>query len=96
LFHETTNAKSTDRSPGGRGDVAADPRQSACGNHLVQRYFPNASHQVVILSTDTEVGRRYYDELAPYIARAYHLKYDEARKMTVAEEGHFWIRDEDG
>ena len=59
-------------------------------NHLVQRYFPNASHQVVILSTDTEVDRRYYDELAPYISRAYHLNYDEEQKLTVGEEGYFW------
>ncbi len=59
-------------------------------NHLVERYFPNASHQVVILSTDTEVDRRYYDELTPYISRAYHLNYDEEKKLTVAEEGYFW------
>ncbi|MEI8373799.1 MAG: DNA sulfur modification protein DndD [Planctomycetota bacterium] len=61
-------------------------------NHLVQRYFPNASHQVVILSTDTEVDCRYYNELAPYISRAYHLKYDEEKKMTVGEEGYFWTQ----
>ncbi len=63
-------------------------------NHLVQRYFPNASHQVVILSTDTEVDRRYYDELAPHISRAYHLNYDEEKKVTVGEEGYFWTREE--
>ena len=28
--------------------------------NLVERYFPNASHQVVIFSTDTEVDRDYY------------------------------------
>jgi DNA sulfur modification protein DndD len=58
--------------------------------HLVQRYFPNASHQVVILSTDTEVDREYYELLQPALARAYHLSYDESSKVTVAEEGYFW------
>jgi DNA sulfur modification protein DndD len=63
---------------------------SAHRQHLVERYFPNASHQVVIFSTDTEVDRQYYQLLQPAIARAYHLNYDEARKVTVGEEGYFW------
>ncbi len=58
--------------------------------NLIERYFPNASHQVIILSTDTEVDRRYYDALQPSIARAYHLNYDEGDRVTVAEEGYFW------
>jgi len=58
--------------------------------HLVERYFPNASHQVIVLSTDTEVDRRYYELLQPAIARAYHLGYDEHSRATVAEEGYFW------
>ena len=58
--------------------------------HLVERYFPNASHQVVILSTDTEVDHHYYELLQPAIGRAYHLRYDEASRATVGEEGYFW------
>jgi DNA sulfur modification protein DndD len=58
--------------------------------NLVERYFPNASHQVVILSTDTEVDRDYYAALQPHITRAYHLNYDEEVRVTVAEEGYFW------
>jgi DNA sulfur modification protein DndD len=58
--------------------------------HLVERYFPNASHQVVVFSTDTEVDRHYYQALQPYIARAYHLNYDEQHRRTVGEEGYFW------
>jgi DNA sulfur modification protein DndD len=58
--------------------------------NLVERYFPNASHQVVILSTDTEVDRDYYETLQSHIARAYHLNYDEEERATVAEEGYFW------
>ena len=58
--------------------------------HLVERYFPNASHQVLILSTDTEVDRHYYQALQPHIARAYHLRYDEETRATYAEPGYFW------
>lgn len=58
--------------------------------HLVERYYPNASHQVVILSTDTEVDRASYEALAPYMARAYHLMYDETEKATDGVEGYFW------
>jgi len=58
--------------------------------HLVERYFPHASHQVLILSTDTEVDRQYYQALQPHIARAYHLVYDEPSKATHGEEGYFW------
>lgn len=58
--------------------------------NLIERYFPNASHQVVILSTDTEVDRSYYKALQPHVAHAYHLDYDEQERITVAKEGYFW------
>src|SRR5438034_10409639 len=58
--------------------------------HLVERYFPNASHQVIVLSTDTEVDRRYYEMLQPAIARAYHLRYDERSWPTGPAGGYFW------
>lgn len=58
--------------------------------HLVERYFPNASHQVIVLSTDTEIERDYFHALLPHIARAYHLRYDEQTRETQPEEGYFW------
>jgi DNA sulfur modification protein DndD len=58
--------------------------------NLVERYFPHASHQVILFSTDTEVDRGYYQALQPHIARAYHLNYDEQTRATTAEEGYFW------
>lgn len=58
--------------------------------HLVERYFPKASHQVIILSTDTEVDKKYYDLLRPNLARAYQLDYDEKERVTVGREGYFW------
>jgi len=59
-------------------------------HHLINRYFPNASHQVIILSTDTEVDQDFYGALQPHITRAYHLDYDENEKVTTAREGYFW------
>ncbi len=50
----------------------------------------HASHPVLILSTDTEVDRHYYQALQPHIARAYHLDYDEETRATRGQEGYFW------
>jgi DNA sulfur modification protein DndD len=61
--------------------------------HLVERYFPNASHQVIILSTDTEVERGYFEHLRPRIARCYHLAYDDGERSTRVEDGYFWATD---
>jgi DNA sulfur modification protein DndD len=59
-------------------------------SHLIERYFPHASHQVIILSTDTEVDHGYYKALSLHVARAYHLDYNDSTKAMTAEEGYFW------
>lgn len=58
--------------------------------NLVEYYFPNASHQVIILSTDTEIDQSYFDELKPFISHSYHLEYDAAEESTKATLGYFW------
>lgn len=67
------------------GRLDAEHRQQ-----LVERYFPHASHQVIVLSTDTEIDCGYFQLLQPHIARAYHLAYDELTRATQPEEGYFW------
>lgn len=62
--------------------------------YLIDRYFPNASHQVIILSTDTEVDQQAYRDLKQHVARTYHLKYDEQQKVTLGEIGYFAWQDE--
>lgn len=57
---------------------------------LVEQYFPTASHQVIVLSTDTEVDERFYDGLKSYISHAYHLEFDPVSGATTAHEGYFW------
>lgn len=56
---------------------------------LVTHYFPLASHQVILLSTDEEIAGGYFEALKPYVGRVYHLKFDEERATTSVEPGYF-------
>ena len=60
--------------------------------NLVERYFPTASHQVILLSTDTEVGKVEVERLRELeaIAHQYLLKYDSNQRQTITEPGYFW------
>lgn len=42
-----------------------------------------ASHQVIILSTDTEVDQSYFDDLRRDVAHVYHLDFDQTQCTTV-------------
>jgi len=57
--------------------------------NLIERYFPNASHQVILLSTNEEIVNGYLKKLAPYIARTYLLEHNEKRGQTKIVEGYF-------
>ncbi|QQE88560.1 DNA sulfur modification protein DndD [Azotobacter chroococcum] len=58
---------------------------------LIKHYFPFASHQVVLLSTDTEVNEHYFfDKLKPYISHAYQIRFDGSSKSTSLQPGYFW------
>lgn len=56
--------------------------------HLVQLYFPRASHQVVLLSTDEEIASEHYDALRPFIGAEYHLWYNESEDSTEIRLGY--------
>jgi DNA sulfur modification protein DndD len=60
-------------------------------HNLVERYFPAASHQVILLSTDTEIGQVEVAQLREQeaIAREYLLKYDGKQHQTIVQEGYF-------
>ena len=60
-------------------------------SNLIERYFPNASHQVILLSTDTEIGLPEVQQLRDNkaIAREYLLKYSPSTRQTTIEPGYF-------
>lgn len=57
--------------------------------HLVTRYFPEATHQVLLLSTDQEIVESYLEQLRPSIGRMYRLEYDDETRSTCIQEGYF-------
>lgn len=56
---------------------------------LVKTYFPKASDQTIILSTDSEIDRDYYDMMKKNIDDEYTLVYDDKSKSTSIVKGYF-------
>jgi DNA sulfur modification protein DndD len=57
--------------------------------HLVERYFPHASHQVLLLSTDEEIGGEYLDAIRPSVGHSYLLEFNEAERSSTVKPGYF-------
>lgn len=62
---------------------------SAHRYNFINRYLPNASSQVIVLSTDEEVNGQYLDQLREHVGTYYTLKYDEVAKSTSILPGYF-------
>ncbi|MGI0481286.1 DNA sulfur modification protein DndD [Geminocystis sp. CENA526] len=60
-------------------------------HNLIDRYFPTASHQVILLSTDTEIGEAEVNFLREKesIALEYLLDYDSKMNQTTIKSGYF-------
>ena len=56
---------------------------------LVKTYFPNASEQTIILSTDSEINHHYYDMMKEYVGDEFLLVYDDIHKNTTISRGYF-------
>lgn len=59
-------------------------------NLLVKEYFPAASHQVIILSTDTEIDQTYFSKLKPAVTQTYSLEFDPVEHSTKISKGYWW------
>ena len=56
---------------------------------LVESYFPHASHQVILLSTDEEIAGEYHTALQPFIGCQYTLTHDDTSGCTSITPGYF-------
>ena len=57
---------------------------------ISEKFFPNISNQVIILSTDEEINEEYYRIVKPYVSKEYLLVNDENENRTTIEKKYFF------
>ena len=82
-------SKSTTRQLPAVIDTPVGRLDSSHRSHLVDRYFPNAGRQVVLLSTDEEIVGEYQRKLDPSVGKTYLLEYRPETNSSEITEGYF-------
>jgi DNA sulfur modification protein DndD len=59
-------------------------------NNLVENFFPYASHQIIIFSTNSEINPDLYRKLEPAIQNSFLIQYDSEEGKTMKKEGYFF------
>lgn len=58
-------------------------------NNLLENFYPYASHQTVIFSTDAEIYGQYYEKIKPDVSRSMLVIYDTQNGKSVQKAGYF-------
>lgn len=56
---------------------------------LIRTYFPQASDQTIILSTDSEIDGHYYEVMKENVGDEFTLVYDDEKKCSTIKKGYF-------
>ena len=56
---------------------------------FVENYFPQAGHQVILLSTDEEIVGNYYNTLKDSVSKEYLVEYNEVEQSSFVSIGYF-------
>lgn len=70
-------------------DTPLSRLDSAHRESLIKTYFPYASEQTIILSTDSEINQEYHDMMKDDIGDEFTLVYDDISKSTTIQKGYF-------
>ena len=58
-------------------------------SNLTDRFYPFASHQMILLSTDREIGYKEYNQLLPHISNSYRIECNQSKSITSVVPGYF-------
>ncbi|MFG6326176.1 MAG: DNA sulfur modification protein DndD [Lachnospiraceae bacterium] len=70
-------------------DTPLSRLDSAHREALIKTYFPNASEQTIILSTDSEIDEKYYLMMKDSVGDEYTLNYCDRTRTTTIKPGYF-------
>ena len=57
---------------------------------LVEKFYPYASHQLIIFSTNSEINGKFYPKLEPFVERSFVIKYDSDKGKTQKHDNYFF------
>jgi len=57
---------------------------------LVEKFYPYASHQLIIFSTNSEINSEFYQKIEPFVERSFVIKYDSEKGKTVKHDNYFF------
>ncbi|MCV0411377.1 DNA sulfur modification protein DndD, partial [Nitrosarchaeum sp.] len=58
--------------------------------NVVENFYPLASHQTIIFSTNSEINFYFYKKLESFIANSFVIKYESSKGKTVKYDGYFF------
>jgi len=58
--------------------------------HISTHYFPRASHQVILLSTNTEIVNQEYKAIAPFVSKTYLIEKKPHSLTSQITEGRYF------
>lgn len=59
-------------------------------NALIQHFIPKCGDQVLIFTTDSEIGSEQYEIIKDITSRCYTLEFDEIQETTEIVKGHYF------
>lgn len=57
---------------------------------ITTEFLPGISHQVIVLSTNTEIEEELYKEINKFVSKEFTLDYDNNSRSTVVKSGYFY------
>lgn len=63
---------------------------------LIKNFFSKASHQIVILSTDTEINKVYFDQIKKYVSHSYNIDFNLQRGHSNIKDGYLFSKNRFG